>query len=181
MLRRDYAPRDWLSCATRFAIFEWQRLFGLEPERLELPAPFSRRIVEPLDADAARQTAFHGSFDEIRSEEGKRDRHVDLPNAAPFPDADFLDCRYSTRDYIIQPPTAFGDGADQACASLELLRLGVASRHLMREQKASGFFGWRALPRDCERRIVWVIRLVVCVIRLQSNNQLIPVHNNARG
>src|ERR1700733_4417923 len=101
-----------------------QAPFWIKSERLKLPAPFSWRIAEPLDADAARQTAFHGSFDEIRSEEGERDRHVDLPNAAPFLDADFLDCRYSTRDYIIQPPAAFGDGADQASASLKLFRLG---------------------------------------------------------
>jgi hypothetical protein len=117
-------------------------LFWIKSERLKLPALFSRRIAEPLDADAAGQTAFHGSFDEIRSEQGERDGHVDLPNAARFLDADFLDCRYRP-ETTSSSPAAFGDGADQASASLKLFRLGVASRYIMREQDASGFF-WRA-------------------------------------
>src|ERR1700694_4507070 len=32
------------------------QLFRIEPERLKLPAPFSRRIAEPLDAGGAGQT-----------------------------------------------------------------------------------------------------------------------------
>jgi hypothetical protein len=39
------------------------RTFRIEPECLELPAPFRRQIAEPLDADAARQATFYGSFD----------------------------------------------------------------------------------------------------------------------
>jgi hypothetical protein len=30
----------------------------IEAERVELPAPFSRRIAEPLDADATGQATF---------------------------------------------------------------------------------------------------------------------------
>jgi hypothetical protein len=41
------------------------QLFRVEPERLELPAPFDRWITEPLDADAAGQTAFDGCLDQI--------------------------------------------------------------------------------------------------------------------
>ena len=41
------------------------RLFGIEPKRLELPAPIGRWIAEPLDADAAGKAAFHGCFDKI--------------------------------------------------------------------------------------------------------------------
>ena len=40
-------------------------LFGSESERLELLVPFSRQIAQPLDADAAGQATFHGSFDKI--------------------------------------------------------------------------------------------------------------------
>ena len=49
------------------------QLFRIESERLKLPAPFSRRIAEPLDADAAGQATFHGCLDKIRGEEGERE------------------------------------------------------------------------------------------------------------
>jgi hypothetical protein len=39
---------------------------------------------------------------------------------------------YSTRDHIIEPPAAFGDGVDQARATLELLRTGIASGFAVR-------------------------------------------------
>ena len=57
------------------------QLFRIKSERLELPAPFSRRIAKPLDADAAGKATFYGCFDKVGCEEGERDRHVDLPNA----------------------------------------------------------------------------------------------------
>ena len=90
------------------------RLFRIEPESLELPAPFGRRIAEPLDADATGQATFYGGFDQVGSEEGKRDRHVDLPNTALLADADFLDCRYSPPmfmrgDYDVSVFQAFKD------------------------------------------------------------------------
>jgi hypothetical protein len=58
------------------------QLFWTESERLKLLAPICRRITEPLDTDAAGQAALHGCFDKIGCEEGERDRHIDLPNAA---------------------------------------------------------------------------------------------------
>jgi hypothetical protein len=56
------------------------QLFRIESERLKLPAPFGRRIAEPLDADAAGQAAFNCCLDKIWREEGERDGHIDLPN-----------------------------------------------------------------------------------------------------
>ena len=67
----------------------------IEAERLKLPTPFSG-IVEPLDADAAGQAAFYGSFDEIGGEEGERDGHIDLPNAAILARAKLFDGGYPT-------------------------------------------------------------------------------------
>ena len=58
------------------------QLFRIESERLKLSAPFSRWIAEPLDADAAGQATFYGRFDKIGCEEGERDGHIDLPDAA---------------------------------------------------------------------------------------------------
>jgi hypothetical protein len=72
------------------------QLFRMESERLKLPAPFSRRIAEPLDADAAGQATFYRCFDKIGSEEGERDGHIDLPNAALLAGAKLCDRGYST-------------------------------------------------------------------------------------
>src|ERR1700686_4765901 len=58
------------------------QLFRIESERLKLPAPFGRGISEPLDADAAGEATFYGPFDKIGGEDGERDGHVDLPDAA---------------------------------------------------------------------------------------------------
>jgi hypothetical protein len=41
------------------------RLFGIESERLELLAPFSWQIAEPLDADAAGQATFYSSGESL--------------------------------------------------------------------------------------------------------------------
>src|ERR1700674_4672819 len=103
-------------------------LFRIESKRLELPAPFSRRIAKPLDADAAGKATFYGGFNKIGSEEGERNSQIDLPNAPLLASAKLGDAGYSTRDHIIQPLAAFGDGADQARSALELLRSNFATR-----------------------------------------------------
>ena len=72
------------------------QLFRIESERLKLPAPFSRRISEPLDADAAEQATFYCSFDKVGCEEGERDGHIDLPNAALLSGTKLSDRGYST-------------------------------------------------------------------------------------
>jgi hypothetical protein len=72
------------------------QLFRIESERLKLPAPFGRRIAEPLDADAAGQATFYGRFDKIGCEEGERDGHIDLPNAALLASAKLCDRSHST-------------------------------------------------------------------------------------
>ena len=71
------------------------QLFWIKSECLELSAPFSRRIAEPLDADAAGQAAFNRCLDEIWREEGERDGHIDLPNAALLASAKFGDVGYA--------------------------------------------------------------------------------------
>jgi hypothetical protein len=72
------------------------QLFRIESERLELSAPFNRRIAEPLDTDAAGQATFYGCFDEIGCEEGERDGHIDLPNAALLASAKLKNRGHST-------------------------------------------------------------------------------------
>ena len=141
-------------------------LFGTESQRLELLRPFGRRIAESLDADATGQASFDRCLDKVGREEGERDGHIDLPDAALLADADFLDCRHSTGDDIVEPLAAFGDGVHQACASLELLRLDVPPGRVMGQQDPARSFGWRLLPGDGDRRIIRAIGFVVCMIRL---------------
>ena len=71
-------------------------LFGSKSERLELPIPFGRQIAKPLDADAAGQATFHCGFDKVGAEEGERDGHVDLPNAASLSSAKLSNRGHST-------------------------------------------------------------------------------------
>src|SRR6266403_3386556 len=72
------------------------QLFRIESKRLKLSAPFGRRIAEPLDADAAGQATFYGRSNKIGCEEGERDGHIDLSNAAFFASAKLSDRGHST-------------------------------------------------------------------------------------
>jgi hypothetical protein len=72
------------------------QLFRIESEGLKLPAPFSRRIAEPFDADATGQATFYCCFDKVGCEEGERDGHIDLPNAALLTRAKFCGRGYTT-------------------------------------------------------------------------------------
>jgi hypothetical protein len=72
------------------------QLFRIESERLKLPAPFSRRIAEPFDADATGQATFYCCFDKVGCEKGERDGHIDLPNAAVLARTKFCDRGYAT-------------------------------------------------------------------------------------
>ena len=46
------------------------QLFWIESERLKLSTPFSRRVAEPLNADAAGQATFYGCLNKIGSTYG---------------------------------------------------------------------------------------------------------------
>ena len=99
-LGREAAPYMWLrfqllGCLIR-RLQGVPQLFGIEPERLKLPAPFGRRIAQPLDANAAGQATFYCCFDKIGREEGERDGHIDLPNAAILASAKLCDRGNST-------------------------------------------------------------------------------------
>src|SRR6266404_3486721 len=73
-----------------------RQLFWIESERLKLRAPFSRRITEPLDTDAAGQATFDCCFDQVGREEGERDGHIHLSNAAFLASAKLCDRGYTT-------------------------------------------------------------------------------------
>jgi hypothetical protein len=67
-----------------------------DSDRIILCDPGGRRIAKPLDTDAAGQATFYGCFDKIGGEEGQRDRHIDLPNAAFLAGAKLSDGGYAT-------------------------------------------------------------------------------------
>jgi len=66
-------------------------LLRIQSEGFELSTPFRGSVAEPLDTDAAGQTAFDCCFDEIRCEERERDGHIDLSYAAFLACGDLLD------------------------------------------------------------------------------------------
>src|SRR6266404_2003005 len=67
------------------------KLLRFQAERFELSTPLRGSIAEPFDTDAARQTTFDCGLDEVRCEEGKRDSHIDLSDAAFLTCGDLLD------------------------------------------------------------------------------------------
>jgi hypothetical protein len=83
-------PVNWRSALPQFEILgPTLELFRIKSERLELPAPLGRRIAEPFDADAAGQATLYDCFDKVGCQEGERDGHIDLPDAALLARAEF--------------------------------------------------------------------------------------------
>jgi hypothetical protein len=74
---RKRRPRE---AETRFEC----RLRRRKSEHLVLPRPRGGHVGEAGHSHATRQPPRDGCFHEIGRQEGKRDHHVDLPNAAPL-------------------------------------------------------------------------------------------------
>jgi hypothetical protein len=91
------------------------RLRRRKSEHLVLPRPLGGHVGEAGHSHAMRQPPRDGRLHEIRRQEGKRDRHVDLPNAAPlaFGDA-FTTQSYATGDFLkeYERPPIGGDPCD---------------------------------------------------------------------
>jgi hypothetical protein len=64
-----------------------------QPEPLILSRPFGRRVAQIGDADAAGEPTFDHGLDQTWSDEGHRDCHVDVTNAAFMARGDVLDSR----------------------------------------------------------------------------------------
>ena len=93
-----------------------------KPQPFELVRPFGRRIAQTPDANAARKAALDGGLDQGGSDEGHRDRHVDMTVAAFVTRGDLLNPLHTARDDLVQPVSATRDGLDQCCASFGLDR-----------------------------------------------------------
>jgi hypothetical protein len=83
-----------------------------------LARPLGRGIAQASNADAVRQSSFDGSLDEIGREEGERDRHIDLANAAFFPCSNLLDTGDTAGNDLIKPAPAARNRRDQRGAGL---------------------------------------------------------------
>jgi hypothetical protein len=57
-------------------------LLRRKPEHLVLAGPFCRQVGEADNSHATRKASFDRRLDEVGREEGERDRHVDLADAA---------------------------------------------------------------------------------------------------
>jgi hypothetical protein len=101
---------DHCSAETRF---EWE-LLRRKPEHLVLAGPFGRQVGEADNSHAMRKASFDRSVDEIGREEGKRDRHVDLADAAAVSRRDARRVCRRVRDELIEPAAPAGNrGADR--------------------------------------------------------------------
>src|SRR5215471_21685377 len=97
----------------------WQRLgsngqlLGRKPEHLVLTGPFGRQVGEADYSHAMRKASFDRSLDKVGREEGKRDCHIDLADAATIARRDvFRICR-RVRDELVEPATAAGNRGDE--------------------------------------------------------------------
>jgi len=70
-----------------------KRLRAWKAEYLVLTRPLGRVTAETGNSKSARQATFDGRFDQIGCEEGQRDRHIDLADAAFFAGGDLFETR----------------------------------------------------------------------------------------
>ena len=87
---------------------DWRLRIG-KAEDPVLTRPLDRAIAETGDADPARQATFDRRFDQIGCQKGKRDRHVDLADAAFLARGDLFDISHGAGDDFIEPGPTTGD------------------------------------------------------------------------
>src|ERR1700722_10448121 len=83
-----------------------------ETEQLMLTRPSDGRVEQAGNADATGEPAVDGRLDEVRCEEGERDRHLDVSLAASLPSGDAVDRRDTGRDFG-QPLASSRDCSDE--------------------------------------------------------------------
>src|SRR5258706_1028085 len=109
-------------------------LLRIEPERVELPAPFRRGIAKSLYTDPAGQTTFYRCSDEIRREEGERNGHVDLTHAAFLTCCDLLNVSDIARHNLVKPTTAASDCAHETSTTVDPRRTNFIFRDAARDK-----------------------------------------------
>src|SRR6516164_4631858 len=102
-----------------------KRLRAWKAEYLVLTRPLGRVTAETGNSKSARQATFDGRFDQIGCEEGQRDRHIDLADAAFFARGDLFDISHGARDDFIEPAPATSDRRDELGAGLRTNRASI--------------------------------------------------------
>jgi hypothetical protein len=90
-----------------------------------LPRPLGGHVGEARHSHAMRQPSRDGRFHEIGRQEGKRDRHVDLPNAAPLALGDAFRIWVRVGKKFVEPAAAARNRCDQERAGLPADRTNV--------------------------------------------------------
>jgi hypothetical protein len=93
-----------------------------------LARPLGRSIAQTRDADPARQSPLDGSLHEFGREEGERDCHIDLSNAAFLARSNLLDTGYGAGNDLSKPTPATRDRCDERRAGLGAYRSTVVWR-----------------------------------------------------
>ena len=132
-----HPERTLFDLAATFAVrhgFSNMPLLRSKAEHLVLAGPFGWQVGEASNSHPMREPPFDGGRDEIGREEGKRDCHIHLADAAPLALGDAVrGCRF-LGDKFIEPTTPAGDRCDQGGAIFRTYRPGVLRRHFIRDK-----------------------------------------------
>jgi hypothetical protein len=101
------------------------RLRRGKSEHLVLARPVGGQVSESGHSHAMRQPPRDGRFHEIGRQEGKRDRHVDLPNAAPLALSDAFRICVGVGKKFVEPAAASRNRCHQERAGLRAYRTSV--------------------------------------------------------
>src|SRR5215207_9104850 len=97
----------------------------LETEHQPLARPLCGQVTHPRHAMAVREAPFDCGLDEVGREEGKRDRHVDLPCAAALAHCDTLGFDSRVGHDLIEPAATLRNRCNQQRAVLGADRAGI--------------------------------------------------------
>jgi hypothetical protein len=122
---RKWRPRE---AETRFEC----RLRRRKSEHLVLPRPLGGHVGEAGHSHAMRQPPRDGRVHEIGRQEGKRDRHVDLANAAPLALGDAFRICVRVGKKFVEPTAASRNRCHQERAGLRAYRTSSGQRSSFR-------------------------------------------------
>jgi hypothetical protein len=88
-------------------------------EHLVLQRPCGRKVGEAGDTHSMGQPPIDGRLDEIRGEEGKRNRHIHFPDATILSLCDVVRGCGRVNDQFTEPTASAGNGGDQGSARFQ--------------------------------------------------------------
>src|SRR5262245_62555207 len=94
-----------------------------------------------------RKASVDRSLDQIGREEGERDRHVDLADAAAVSRRDALSVCRRVRDELIEPAAPAGNRGDEEGAVLGTHCAGVLRTRGPGHEYLTASSAWRLVPR----------------------------------